>query len=248
MNNPMTQTIKVIIASLMLTTIAPLMAQEIDLSGRTEQDTSRDANRKPAQMINYVGVKPGDSVLDLLAGSGYYSEILSRAVGENGSVVLQIPKAYLKYVEKPLEQRLAGDRLKNVTYLLSEAEDVKLGSDKFDSAFLVLGYHDMFNKSDSWNFTADAVMPQVLKALKPGGKLLIIDHNTAPGHGIDETNTLHRIEADFVKADLEKRGFRFLSSSDKLANKSDDHTKGVFDKAIRGKTDRFVLLFEKPAK
>jgi len=104
----------------------------------------------------------------------------------------------------------------------------------------------MFNKSDGWDFGADAVMPQVLKSLKSGGKLLIIDHNTNVGQGKEATNSLHRIEAAFVKADLEKRGFRLVSSTDILANSNDDHSKGVFDKSIRGKSDRFVMLFEKP--
>ena len=127
-------------------------------------------------------------------------------------MTLQIPKAYLKYAEKSLEVRLADDRLKNVTYLLSEADNLKLNENTFDSAFLVLGFHDMFFKEDGWDFTADVVMPQVLKSLKKGGKLLIIDHDAEENSGIRDVKSLHRIDSAFVKNDLEKRGFKLVKT------------------------------------
>jgi len=234
-------------ASLLLLVTAPLFAGNVDLSGRSKQDMQQDEGRKPAEIINFAGVKSGDKVLDLLAGEGYYSEILSRVVEEEGTVTLQIPNAYLKYVEQPLKKRLANDRLKNVTYLLSEAEDLKLATNTYDSAFLVLGYHDMFFQEDDWNFTADTVMPQVLKSLKTGGKLLVIDHAAAKNTGIKDIKTLHRIDGAFVKNDLENRGFKLLKTSKLLENNDDDHTQLVFNPELRRKTDRFVMLFEKVA-
>lgn len=232
-------------ASFLLLTATPSMAVEVDLSGRTDNDMQQDVARKPAEIIDFSGVKAGDKVLDLLAGGGYYTELLSRVVGEKGEVTLQVPQAYLSYVGKEIEQRLANERLKNVTYLLSESSDLKLAKNNFDSAFIVLGYHDMFFKDEGWDFTADVVMPQVLASLKSGGKLLIIDHNAAEGHGSRDSKTLHRIESAFVIADLEKRGFRLVKKSDKLMSKTDDHSQNVFKPELRRKTDRFVMLFEK---
>jgi len=223
----------------------PILASSVDLSNRSEADMKQDEGRKPAEIINFAGIKAGDKVLDLLAGGGYYSELLSRVVGEEGEVTLQIPKAYLKYAEKSLKKRLADNRLKNVTYLLSEADDLKLGKQKYDSAFLVLGFHDMFFKEDGWDFTAEVVMPQVLNSLKSGGKLLVIDHDAAENSGIKDVKTLHRIDSDFVKADLEKRGFKLIKTSAILENSADDHSKLVFVPELRRKTDRFVMLFEK---
>ncbi|RLA04446.1 MAG: hypothetical protein DRQ47_03340, partial [Gammaproteobacteria bacterium] len=121
----------------------------------------------------------------------------------------------------------------------------RLGTAKYDSVFLVLGYHDMFVKGDGWYFPADVVMPQVLRSLKPGGKLLVIDHDTEKGRGTQDATGLHRIGSAFTKTDIEKRGFRLLKQSDILVNKDDNHKLIVFDKKIRGKTDRFVMLFEK---
>jgi predicted methyltransferase len=232
-------------ASFLFLLAAPSMAIDVDLAGRSDKDMQQDAARKPAEMINFAGVKAGDHVLDLLAGGGYYTELLSRVVGEKGEVVLQVPEAYLEFAGKEIKERLAGDRLKNVTYLLSEASDLKLAENRFDSAFLVLGYHDMFYKDEGWNFKADAVMPQVLKSLKSGGKLFIVDHAAAKGRGTQDVEKLHRIESAFVIADLKKRGFRLIKQSDALSNKTDDHSQLVFDAALHRKTDRFVMLFEK---
>jgi len=222
-----------------------VFAGTVDLSGRSESDIKQDEGRKPAQIINFSGVKKGDKVLDLLAGGGYYTELLARVVGDKGEVTLQIPKAYLKYAKKALDVRLANDRLKNVSYLLSEADDLKLADNHYDSAFLVLGFHDMFFQEDGWNFTADVVMPQVLKSLKKGGKLLVIDHDAADKSGIRDVKTLHRIDSAFVKTDLEKRGFKLIKTSKLLENPKDDHSKLVFVPELRRNTDRFVMLFEK---
>jgi len=223
----------------------PILAGTLDLSNRSAGDIKQDSGRKPAEIIHFSGVKKGDKVLDLLAGGGYYSELLSRVVGDQGEVTLQIPKAYLKYAEKNLKVRLANDRLKNVTYLLSEAPDLRLATDHYDSAFLVLGYHDMFFSEEGWNFTADEVMPQVLSSLKSGGKFLVIDHAATKDSGIKDVKTLHRIDSNFVKADLEKRGFKLIKTSKLLENSADDHSKLVFVPELRRKTDRFVMLFEK---
>ncbi len=233
------------IGFLLLLSTTSIFAQNIDLSGRTERDSKRDVTRKPAEIIKFSGVKSGDNILDLLAGGGYYSEILSRVVGEKGAVTLQIPKAYLNFVGDVLTKRLANERLKNVTYLLSEAPDLKLGKEQYDSAFLVLGYHDMFFKNKGWDFDADTVIPQVFASLKPGGKFLVVDHDTTAGNGSKDCDKLHRIESAFTKTDLEKRGFRLIKQSDLLKNSADDYNLSVFDKKIRGKTDRFVMLFEK---
>lgn len=221
------------------------LALDLDLANRTKSDIQLDSSRKPAEIMNFVGVKHGDKVLDLLAGGGYYSELLSRVVGNEGEVVLQIPKAYLGFVGKELEQRLANDRLKNVNYLLSEAPDLQLQHNHFDSAFLVLGYHDMFFKDQGWDFPADVVMPQVLASLKVGGKLLVVDHSAASKRGAQDTKTLHRIEAKFVINDLKKYGFTLVKQATFLENKNDTRNTSVFSPELRRKTDRFVLLFER---
>ena len=113
---------------------------------------------------------------------------------------------------------------------------------------MIMSYHDLYYFNPDVGFERADVpdfFAQVHKALKPGGKLLIVDHSAAEGSGTGDTQTIHRIDEAFARQDLESNGFRFVTSSDALRNPEDDRTKLVFDKTIRGKTDRFILLFEK---
>jgi len=215
---------------------------------RTDTDLKRDLTSKPEKIIHFAGVVPGNHVLDLFGGGGYYSELLSDAVGEAGEVVLHNNKAYIPYVGIELGKRLADNRLKNVKKLMSESNALQLGEQRFDVIFFVLGYHDLYVSSKDWQVTAEEVIPQAYRALKTGGKLLVIDHAASQGSGSQDAQKFHRIEADFVKADLAKRGFILAKSSDILNNPEDPLNISVFDPSIRRKTHRFVMLFEKKDK
>ncbi len=215
------------------------------VSQRSKADFARDKTSKPHEIMDFLGVKKGDNILDFLGGGGYYSQLLAAKVGSAGKVVLHTNQAYMKYVGKELEERTASGGLDHVTRLLSEADNLKFGKAQFDSAILVLGYHDFFFLDEGWDFPSDKVIPQVLKALKAGGKLLIIDHSAAEGAGISVAKSLHRIEGDFVKKDIVKRGFKFIKESKILRNEQDPMDILVFDPKIRRQTDRFVYLFEK---
>jgi len=232
------------IALITLLFVSSFSVSAVDLSGRSEADLKRDKTSKPTEVLKMMGVKSGDTVLDFFGGGGYYTEILSRAVGEEGEVVLHNNKAYLGFVGVALVTRLANDRLTNVTRLDSEADDLKLGTERFDSAFVVLGMHDMYFKDKGWDVPVNSVMKQIKAALKSGGRLLVIDHNNAEGRGSQDAKTLHRIEASVIKSDLEALGFKLVQQSDLLKNPEDDYTKSVFAPEIRHKTDRFIFIFE----
>ncbi|MBV1910238.1 MAG: class I SAM-dependent methyltransferase [Kangiellaceae bacterium] len=212
---------------------------------RSESDLNRDKSSKPQQILSFAGIKKGDQVLDFLGGGGYYSQLLKERVGANGKVLHHTNKAYLGFVGKALTERTNSGGMKGVTQLISEAAELKLGVGQFDSAILILGYHDFFYTEGDWSFPADQVMPQLVKSLKKGGTLLVIDHASAPGDGISATKTVHRIDEEFVKKDLRSRGFKFVKESDILRNPKDSYDKSVFAKELRRKTDRFVFLFEK---
>lgn len=229
--------------------VALLLASLVSLSSfaaeRSEADLERDKSSQPKQVLKFAGVKQGDKVLDFLGGGGYYSQIIKGLVGTEGEVVLHTNQAYLNFVGEALKARTAQGGLNGVTQLVSEAGDLKLGNNRFDLAILVLGYHDFFFKQDGWDFPADKVMPELLAALKTGGKLLIIDHTSMPGRGIQDVKTLHRIDEDFVKKDLQSRGFKLVKESDILRNASDSRETSVFAKESRRKTDRFIQLYVK---
>lgn len=228
-----------------ITTITLLLAFNTISAERSAEDIERDKTSKPQQILEFAGIKKGDRVLDFLGGSGYYAELIADKLGEPTKVTLHNNNAYIPFVGKALTDRRERGGLKGIQELISEADDLQLGSERFDVAILVLGYHDFFYKSKNWYFPVDVVMPQLRQSLKKGGRLLVIDHNAQAGKGLQEVETLHRIESEYAKKDLIKRGFRLVKSADILLNPRDPKNISAFDKSIRRKTDRFVFLFEK---
>lgn len=217
---------------------------------RSQADRERDATSKPAEILKLLDLDKGDHVADLFAGGGYYSELLGHAVGEDGKVIAHTVKAYRKFLGDALEKRFAN-RMPQVRIYEVEPDDIELGKETLDAAVMVMSYHDLYyiNKEYNWGpIDASRFLDKVYTALKPGGRLLIEDHSAKSGTGKANAGTLHRIEESFARNDIESHGFKLIKTSDVLRNPQDDHTKLVFDESIKGKTDRFVLLFEKPGK
>lgn len=211
---------------------------------RSAADKERDAGRKPADVVTFLGIQPGMTVMDVIAAGGWYTEVLSVAVGEDGTVYAQNPAVVLQFRDgandKALTERLAGDRLPNVKRWDREFSDMGLAPGSLDAAITALNFHDVYNNGAE----AALGMLQVLKGLlKPGGVLGIIDH--AGDAGADNAS-LHRIEKSKVIEAAEQAGFEVAGDSDLLANPGDDHTGNVFAPDLRGKTDRFLLKLRKP--
>lgn len=210
---------------------------------RPESFTERDSWRHPQEVLAFSGIKPGDHVADLGAGGGYYSELLSLLVGPDGSVILQNPPAWIEKYGKgmlpPLQANLA--RHANISRKDAPFDDLGLAPGSLDAVTMMLIYHDVNN------LPADRAKMnrEIYAALKPGGKLLITDHHAETGSGVRDTDTLHRIDAATVRKEVEAAGFTLAAQSDVLANKDDDHSKSIFDPAIRYHTDRFVYVFKK---
>ena len=213
---------------------------------RAEEDRARDAGRKPADVIEFLGIKSGMSVIDVIAAGGYYTEVLSLAVGPDGSVIAQNPQAVLEFREganeKAISERLAGDRLPNVSRVNGGFDAVSTAEGGFDAALTALNFHDIYNGRSPED--ALAAMQAVHGLLKPGGVFGVIDH---AGVADADNATLHRIEASKAAETAEAAGFVVEAQSSILANAEDDHTQGVFAEGIRGNTDRFVLRLRKPA-
>lgn len=212
---------------------------------RSEQDKLRDKTSKPVEIIQFSGVKPEMQILDLFAGGGYYSELLSQVVGPKGKVLLHNNQAYLSYVGKELKQRMADGSLTNVVKYMQEADDLSLADNTLDSIFFVMGYHDMYHQTKGWDIDGDKLLKQLYKALKPGGTLLVIDHSAPIGTGIEYSQDKHRIAPEYVIKELKKYGFQFAKQSELLANADDDYEISPFDPKVYRKTDRFVMLFRK---
>ncbi len=215
---------------------------------RSAKDRERDARDKPAELLSFAGLKPGMKIADVFGGGGYWSEIVVRAVGPDGSVTLVNNAPYFNYGQEDLKTRFGDGRLKEVTRRVVETANMDLGRDKFDLILIYLSYHDIYwvEEESGWpKIDTDRFLTQLHDALRPGGHLLIVDHAAVAGTGSSAASTLHRIDEAFTKKDFAGHGFLLEKSWHGLRNSADDHTKGVFDEAIRGKTDRFTHLYRK---
>jgi predicted methyltransferase len=228
---------------------AATVEQAMKQPGRLQKDLERDARSRPDAVIPLLQLKEGDMVADIWAGGGYYSELLGRVAGDSGRVLLINNAAYARFAAKGLEERFDGRELPAVEIHQREAEDLDLGENQLDAAIIIMSYHDIYHVDEKGGWSAiDAAdfLGQIYTALKPGGRFLIVDHVAEPGSGKRDAQDLHRIEPDFAREDITSRGFELAGSSDVLRNPSDDYSKMVFDPAVRGKTDRFILVFTKP--
>jgi len=213
------------------------------------QDTARDAARHGGELVDFMGVKPGQKVIDLIPGGGYFTRLFSLSVGPKGKVYAVFPKEYLSEGDSELKalQAMAADpKFANVTVLTQPAAGLT-APESVDLVFTSQNYHDY---PDPFMGPTDVAVlnKAVFKVLKPGGLWVIVDHAAQPGSGMRDTNTTHRIDEAAVKAQVLAAGFELVGESDVLRNPADDHTLKVFDKAIRGKTDQFTLKFRKPLK
>lgn len=235
---------------------APLQAADIPANiaaavaspERSAKDRERDARDKPAELLAFAGVKPGDKVADVFGGGGYWSEIFSHAVGPSGSVTLVNNEGYAAFAKDDIKARFANGRLKGVKQVVAPTNNLGLGKDEFDLIEIFMSYHDIYwvDEKEGWpKIDADNFLEQLHAALKPGGKLLVVDHAAKAGTGSSAAQTLHRIDEEFAKKDITSHGFRLEKTWDGLRNPADDHSKQVFDPSIRGKTDRFTQLYVK---
>jgi predicted methyltransferase len=215
--------------------------------GRPDADHQRDLTSQPAAVLRFAGLSEEMVVLDLFAGSGYYSEIIAGAVGPDGTVYLHNNAAYLGFAGADLEKRLHGDRLPNVIRYDRELDAFDLPADSVDLVIAALVYHDVYFKNESWDVAADVFFDAIHRVLKPGGTLLIIDHEATAGSGNSAAQELHRIDPEFARRDIAAHGFEFAGELETLQNTADPLDISVFDPAVRRKTSRFVYKFVEPA-
>jgi predicted methyltransferase len=225
---------------------APMsLSERLANAERPDGDVELDPMRHPAEILTFAGVRPGWRVADLGAGGGYYTRVLSAAVGGDGHVYSQ---NFDWTVERFPNLTGAMDAMEagysNVsTHVTSDTAPLDGIEGDLDGVFIVLLYHDQVLDP---NEDMAAMNQAIYDGLRPGGVYVIVDHAARPGSGEDDIETLHRIDEAVVRAQVEAAGFEFQGASDILANADDDHTLNVFDPSIRRQTDRFVLVYRKP--
>jgi predicted methyltransferase len=221
------------------------LATRLQTGSRAAEDKARDAGRKAAAIVTFLGIQPGMTVVDLVAAGGYYTEVMSVAVGPKGHVYAQNSEFVLKMREgandKAITVRLADGRLPNVERLDREIDDLGLEPGSVDAAITALNFHDIYNARGPE--AAAAFLGAVYQILAPGGVFGIIDH----AGGVGDDAELHRIDEALAIEAAKRAGFVVEATSDELRNPDDDRTRGIFAPGLRGQTDRFVLRLRKPA-
>lgn len=202
---------------------------------RPQNERDIDAVRKPDEMLKFYGVKPGDKVADLMASRGYYTALLSQAVGDKGVVYSASPT-----VRDETRERFKAPQYANVKIVEGPMASVGLPQDgSLDFVLLNLDYHEIAKDDRA------AMNKRVFAALKPGGSYGVVDHAADAGAGDSAAKTLHRIEKSLVVSEVTSAGFKLGKESDLLKVADDPHTTNAI-KEQRGKSDRFVLKFDKP--
>ena len=222
--------------------VPPAIQAIVDSPDRSQADRDTDKRRHPAELLAFSGVKPGMVVFDFGSGRGYTAELLARAVGPKGSVVAQNdPIVFDKFMKGQWDPRFGSAAMKNATPVVRASDDpVPPGSGPFDLITAIYMYHDTV-----WMGRDRKAMNQAFfNALKPGGKLILVDHSGSPGTGTTQTDTLHRIEESVVKSELEAAGFKLVDEAQFLRNPDDPHDAPFFKSTVP--VDGFVLKYVKP--
>ena len=232
--------------------LAPTWAKPADvaaalaLTDRSAEDRALDAGRKPVELLAFERLEKGDRVLDWDAGTGYNAELMARAVGPKGHVDALNPPVAAEVYGEILKARAA--RNPNIRLITSGFAEAPLEKASYDFALWNIVYHDLYWESVKYHLPRvepRAILAQLYDAMRLGGVVAVIDHVGPKGDTRAIVEATHRIDPETIRADFERAGFRLEAESKLLRNPADDHSKLVFDPAIRGQTDRVVYRFVK---
>lgn len=257
-------TLLAFVAALLSSTF--VVATEIDAAavrtamskeGRLPDDLARDSRSVPEAVIPLLHIEPGATVVDIFGSGGYYSELLAGVVGEYGEVWLHNNDGFEAWGVNGLRDRFGKRDPGNINRHTRSGVNLDLGGETMDAAIIVMALHDIYVIPKRYNgeeyvpvgrpANATYFLEQIFTALKPGSRFVVVEHAGDALMESEEVFDLHRMVEALARSEVESVGFRFVESSDALRNPNDDRSMIVFDSDIKGRTDRFVLSFEKPS-
>ena len=222
--------------------IADHILSAVEHENRPDADRERDANRKPAEVLDFFNIKTTDKIGEINSGRGYFSSIIAHALKDGGIVYAHTsPMSVERWKGNPIKKRLGEFPQDNMIPVVGEMESPNFPK-QLDKIVNIMTYHDsVWTKADR-----GAMNSAIFESLSPGGVYGILDHNAKDGHGIDNCHDIHRIEKTFVIEEVISSGFIFDQESSILGNSEDELIDMVFEKHIRDRTSRFILKFKKP--
>lgn len=215
---------------------------------RPAADKADDVARKPAEVLAFAKLRPGDTVVEMEAGRGWYSDIISTAIGPTGKLIVQYP-AEFAYGDPAFKARTDAGRLKNATITKTHFDKLEAADGSVDRVLWILGPHEVyFTPPNSQGLGEETkTYAEIMRVLKPGGEFIAMDHAANPGADkVQAASTVHRVDPAVVLAAAKAAGLVYVEKSDILANPQDDRSKRVFDATIRRHTDQFLYRFRKP--
>ncbi|HEX7113810.1 MAG TPA: methyltransferase domain-containing protein [Steroidobacter sp.] len=217
---------------------------------RLPDDYKQDEWRRPAEVLEFMGLEPGMRVLDYFSAGGYYTELISRVVGPEGAVIAYNNEPYRKYAKDVPDQRYGNNRLPNVTEITAPVEEAPFEPESVDAALFMMAAHEFWwrpKDQSSWPTIDPAkALERVVKALKPGAVVVIVDHVANAGSDpIASVDQLHRIDPAVLRQAFEAAGLKFETENNAFRNEADDHSKPVFDPSVQNKTDKIMYRFRK---
>ena len=213
---------------------------------RSEADRALDEGRNPVEVLRFSGPKEGDVIADFMAGDGYYSALLAEIVGPRGAVYALNPAAF----HNPEIWEARTDKHSNIRPIGTRNRAMVLAPDSVHMIFTNQTFHDIYWTSERFQMERideRAMLANWFAALKPGGHVIVIDHVGQSGDTREVVDAVHRIDPATVLEAMQAAGFVLVGQSDMLRRSDDEITKSIFDESVRGKTDRFMMKFQKPA-
>jgi predicted methyltransferase len=220
---------------------APDYAALIAAPDRSDADRAADKRRDPVPFLAFASLRPGMRVLDMGAGGGYSTELVARVIGPTGTVYGQNPPDSFERARNAFAARAATPAMKNSIALVRPYDD-PLPADirDLDMITFLFFYHD----TTSLNVDRAQMNRKLFEGLKPGGTLVIADHSAKAGSDPSVGKSLHRIDENMLRSEVEAAGFKLVAEGNFWRNPGDPRDSST--QQPTGPIDNFVLKFQKP--
>ncbi len=211
-------------------------------TSRPFESRLRDDGRMVELILKAAHAKPGERVLDVASGGGYLALLFSALVGEKGHVDIHNTWGWIAQFPS-MDPDFQKSRIKspNIGWVTEAWNDIDAPAESYDIIVMGQVYHDIVLEGGDF----EALNKRLFAMLKPGGRVVIEDHDAIETMPLGQQAFLHRISHGDTIGQFLRAGFRHTDLI-LMESAHDDRRFNVFRPGVRGRTDRFIAVFEKP--